>query len=162
MVRADVSDHEPGGLDPQGHQRCATCGYRWPCPDVRAQVPELDDDEKLLLEIADIGIGHTIWKRDLGSDSNIAGGVVIGWVEDDDEGDIVRTYLVLDFPQARPAWHRIRADEIEPATVGLPNTMTIRGYARRLAGVIHKQKGVVSSEEIDHAETVLTLLRSIG
>lgn len=159
----DVSDHVPvfalyhGGVH---RLRCEVCGYLWPCPDVSGRTRALEPEERELIEVLDIGIGFSIYDRGASEAGRevIPGGVVIGWTDDEGEG---RTYTVLDFHRGRARFDRLRADDIDPATVGMPNTATIRNYVRQLAREAGAGKGALTPADVELIEHAFTLTRAL-
>lgn len=159
MTDVDVSDHEPGRTDGDGHVRCAACDYRWPCPDVRAQPRALERVEAEILGALDIGVGFYVERRlpDGADAEGTVRGTVVGFY-DDDEGR--RCLRVLAFPGGRRRVWGLRVDEVEPASVRGPNSAAIRAEARRLAGLVHRSKGSVAPEELEILADALDLLKA--
>lgn len=154
--RDDIADHEQSTADPQGHARCAACGYRWPCPDVRSRPRPLEPAEYELLHALDLDVGYGIRRRVPDGAEHADGGVIVG-VHDDDEG---RTWFrVLDFPHGRHRYHQLCLDDIEPASVSLPDAAVMRTYARRLAAWVGRQRGAATGEELDALSTAVTLTK---
>lgn len=160
MTYNDVDDHEPGPVDSEGHFRCSACGFRAPCPTVRAQPRRLDQDEIEVLRALDIGIGFTIEQRQPeGAEAKPIRGTVVGAWEDQDGR---RTFRVVDFPQGRRRIHVMRLDEVEPARVALPNAAICRSQARKLADAVGRQKGIADGEEIEVLADAITLFQAIA
>lgn len=157
-VERDVSDHGPGLTDPQGHVRCEICGYRWPCPDVRANPRTLDPDERALLEVLELDVGYSVDRRlppGAGPDMHQPG-VIVGSFVDDEER---KCFRVMHFHRGQRRIRVIRQDEVDPAAVGLPNSADVRAYARKLAEMVGNRRGAVAPEELEYLADALDLLK---
>lgn len=164
MTAADLEVHVAGRRDPLGHPRCAACGFIWPCPDLRNQLPEQTADEMEIVALVDVG--WSAWKARPGTgawdDSADVGGTVIGWHDITIHGQAHRTFRVLDFPHGRHHFHRLPADEVDVKSCSLPNTSTLRSHSRRLAREYAERKGTVTQYDLDLLETALTLIRLVA
>lgn len=159
MSAVDVADHGPGLSDPQGHVRCEGCGYRWPCPIARSLPRPLERAEWDLLRALDIDVGYSIYRRDPpeSEERDAAGGVVVGRYDIDG----ATHFRLLDFPRGRPRRMVLRLADVEPATVGMPNAAVLRDYARRLATLVGRQRGVATGEEMDDLADAVALYRAM-
>lgn len=162
-----LEDHGPGQRDLAGWPRCSSCGYRYPCPSVRATLPAQTAAEMEVVALVDLG--WTLWKakpgsRDSWDDTADVGGIVTGWWEEPSVSDRPdrRIYRCLDFPHGKHDIVSIPADEVDVTAAALPNPATIRRAARKLCAEIGKRKGVVSSYELDLLADALTLMRTIA
>lgn len=156
----DISDHVPRLVlfhDGSQRARCEACGWLWPCSTVSSTPAELTSDEKEIIEVLEIGVGFFIWRR-MPDGSAGDGGVVIGWQDDDERG---RIYTTLDFLRGRARFARIAASEISPIDIGMPNSASIRGYVRHLAGEVAKGKGAISPADVELLEHAFTLSRAL-
>lgn len=152
----DVSDHVE---DAAG--RCEACGFEWPCPDIRRQPRQLEPGERELLSIVGVDVGSHISKiQPAGADPTDAHqGLVVESFRDDDDRlchRVARAYR--GYRQVRV----IRDDEIEPASVGLPDRLLIRSTARQFAAFASRRKGVVDQDEIGELSDALILLLAIA
>lgn len=158
----DLSDHVPVMQvmhDGSTRQRCEACGWRWPCPEIRNEPRQLDEDEKELLEVLDIGVGFSLFRRlpeGSGLDERLNGGLVIGIHDDDETG---RVYTLIYFDRGRARYMRLPAAEIEPAAVGLPNSKSIRDTVREACRIVGASKGLLGQDEIELIEHAFTLSR---
>ena len=119
-------------------------------------VPELTADERELLDIIELTAGCSIWRRrpEL-SDADPVGGIVIRAAEDG------QSFRVVDWRQGRPVFRSVALDEIDPASVALPNAAYVRTTARRLMAAAGAKKGITAGEELELVGDAYDLLRSI-
>lgn len=167
-VASDLEEyHTPGARDLAGWPRCTACGFRYPCPELRAALPAQTADEMEIVAL--IEVGWTAFKTRPGErggwdDSLDVGGVVTGWWEEpsvDDRPDR-RHYRCLDFPHGKHDIVTIPANEIDVTRSDIPNPATIRRAARKLCAEISKRRGPVTSYELDLLHDALTLMRAIS
>lgn len=157
-VTDQIADHGPGIEDPQGHVRCEGCGYRYPCPTARSMPRPLERAEWELLRALDIGPGNSVYRRQpIGDETDPVGGVVLNVFDVDG----ATHFRVIDFPRGRPRRTVLRLEELEPSTIGLPNAAVMRDYARRLAALVGRQKGVATGEEMDDLADAVDLYRAM-
>jgi hypothetical protein len=161
MAVRNVDDHGPesGRRDLDGHLRCDICGYRWPCPDVRAAGASFTPNEIALLELVEPG--WSVYER-IPGDANHAprGGVVLGWEEDPDTEE--RIFTCLDWKNGKPYQLKLRSSQIDPGISSLPNATSIRNTYRRLAAEVARSKGTADTFEVLNLEIAFTLARSIA
>lgn len=154
--------HTAGVRDMAGWPRCAACGFRWPCPELRNALPAQTADEMEVVALVDLG--WSVWKARAGGgwdDTDDIGGTVVGWHDPEEEGT-GRFFHVLDFPRGRHRFHRVAATEIDAASCSLPNATTLRSHARRLAREFSQRKGIVAEGDLRLLETALTLIRLVA
>lgn len=159
-----IDDHVETTAIGDGRPRCAACGYRWPCPDVRLRPRDLDPVERELLDLADIDIGYGVRARiPDGSELAPPGGIVVGvHDEPNDDGELVRVYRAAEMFRGRPRFHRIAAPDIDPALITLPNASAVRRLARDLAAHVGSRTGTATAEELDLLADALDLFRAIA
>lgn len=158
----ELTVHTAGGRDLAGWPRCAACGFRWPCPDLRNALPAQTADEMEVVALVDVG--WSVWKarpggRDGWDDSVDVGGTVVGWHDTDDDG---RSFTCLDFPKGRPQRVGLLARDVDVTACSMPNASTLRSHARRLAREFSARKGILSEGDVQLLETALTLTRVIA
>lgn len=171
-MAADL-EHRPTDDTADGRERCEADGYLWPCPEVRHRPEALLPGGDIIVN--EVGIGWALWSRThrhAGSDVPV-GGIVVSVREEDPPGDsvdepdhrpsdVVRVFRVLNFGRDGAQFDELRVGDFDPMLSNPPNSVSIRGYARRLAGVVAKSKGTVSPHELELAEIAARLLRSIA
>lgn len=149
----DVDDHQPvefGTLT-----RCEVDGQLYPCSTIERakQLAEVDVE---FLEMIDVG--WTVWERvPMQLDPRPKGGIVAGYTDDEEAG---RVYTVLDWKQGRPIIRKIAARDVDPHTVGLPNSRSRIAAYRQLCRHIGKQTGSADGTEVRDIAMALSLAQA--
>lgn len=153
-----VEGHEPWGRDTEGHERCV-CGFRYPCPDVRAAPAELTDDERAVVRM--LTVGCAVWERlpeGTGRDE-VRGGIVCEIRRDDDDR---RVFVTAFSHHGRLQFLELDEDQVDPRYAELPNSAHIRSLARRMDAEASRGKGVVDGWELLLRKRALALSESIA
>lgn len=157
MTVENLDDHEPGERDSGGHLRCGGCGFRWPCPDVRAAGASFTPNEEAVLELVEPG--WQVWARQTSPDVAPVGGLVLGFIDETEAGETRRVYRVLYWKNAEPHFRRLKAADLDPALCQLPSLPNLRTSWRTLARAVATSKGVADDDERRLLETAFTISR---
>lgn len=149
----DLDDHQPktfGRLT-----RCELDMEMFPCSALR-RAKELAAVDLELLEMVDVG--WSVWARCPEQlDPRPQGGIVAGYTDDEEAG---RVYTVLDWKHGRPFIRKIAARDIEPRSIGMPNSRSRIAAYRQLCRHVGKQTGSADGTEVRDIAMALALCQA--
>lgn len=153
----DLDAHQP--VEHGTLTRCEVDGQMWPCSTVETG-KALAQLVNHVAEVEMIDVGWSIAARTPEQlDPRPINGMVVGYDDDEEAG---RTYRVLRWKHGAPSLRTIRARDLDPRALSMPNSSYIKDAYRRLALHVGKQSGSADGTEVRDLAYALQLAQAVA
>lgn len=118
-----------------------------------------------LFLVRQLEFGWSAWeRRSDDSDYDARGGTVVAIEDraDRETGEVVRWFELLDFPAAQPRTVWLSEHDINAESIKLPNTVFMRGAAKRLNELLSRVRGSFTSDHVRWQELAFKLTTGVG